>query len=120
MGLVFSLSASMAVAQEASAPAEPDIRYGQGDYVRSGETQGYRGPDRLAEPVSAAFRNAEIETVVNQIIGGALGIDYTVANDVRGQVTLRMNAVETRSGVIRQLRDVLAAAGVSRATPPTP
>jgi len=112
-GLVLVGTSPSAQAQDTSPETAPEIRYGGGEFVRSGDAQDNRGPDRLVEPVSAAFRNAEISTVVNEIIGGALGLDYTVANDVRGQVTLRMNDVTSRSGVIRQLRDALAAAGVS-------
>jgi general secretion pathway protein D len=69
--------------------------------------------ERLAVPYSAAYRNAEIDSVVNQVLGSALGVDYTISPQVRGQITLRMSNIETHSGVIRHLRDALATVGVS-------
>lgn len=100
------------LAQEQFEATPAQAEYGTGQFIRSPAGQSLNQPDRLASPVSAAFRDAEIETVINQIIGGALGLDYTVSNDVSGRVTLRMNGVETRSGVLRQLRDTLASAGI--------
>ncbi len=97
MALAMTGVVTQASAQTVSPQTEPEITYGNGDFIRSDDQPLRRGPDRLADPVSATYRNAEIEAVVNQIIGEALGLDFTVANDVRGQITLRMNNVETRS-----------------------
>ncbi|WP_300531294.1 secretin N-terminal domain-containing protein [Maricaulis sp.] len=113
MALAMPGGVTQANAQTVPPQTEPEITYGNGDFIRSDDQPQRRGPDRLADHVSATYRNAEIEAVVNQIIGEALGLDFTVANDVRGQITLRMNNIETRSGVIRQLRDALAAVGVT-------
>lgn len=91
--------------------AQVDI--GSGQYFQTPDGPTRIGAERLEAPYSAAYRNAEIDSVVNQILGSALGVDYTISPQVRGQITLRMSNVETRSGVIRHLRDALAAVGVS-------
>ena len=93
---------------------EPELRFGTGEFIR-------QDPDRAAaanQPLpdggfSASYRDADVGFVVNQVLGEFLGLDYTVANDVRGQVTLRMEDVQTRGEAMQRLRNALAAIGVS-------
>jgi len=109
---LLTMSASFAQ-NEPPETSTSQVELGSGLYFQTPDNPTRSGAERLQVPYSAAYRNAEIDSVVNQILGSALGIDYTISPQVRGQITLRMSDVETRSGVIRHLRDALATVGVS-------
>jgi general secretion pathway protein D len=113
-GPVSGQDAGDAPVAEASGHAAPEIHYGAGEFIRPDDDQTPNANERLPDGgFSVTYRDAEIAYVVNEVLGEFLGVDYTIANDVRGQLTLRMEDIQTRGEAIQNLRDALAAVGVS-------
>jgi len=109
-----SYSASYAQEGEQPVTTEPEVHFGGEEFIRSDGSQDVNADQRLADGgFSVTYRNAEIAFVVNQVLGDYLGVDYTVANDVTGQISLRMNDIRTRGEAVQNLRDALAAVNVS-------
>ena len=108
------IASASAQESEQRIPTEPEINYGSGQFIRSDGDQSANANQILPDGgFSVTYRNAEIAFVVNQVLGDYLGIDFTVANDVTGQITLRMNDIRTRGEAVQNLQDALAAVGVS-------
>lgn len=114
-----SLMSASALAQDAAPePTDdtaPSTDYRPGRFVR---------PDALASRVaeavdadatgfSATYRDADAAFVVNQILGEFLKVDYSIAPDVDGTVTLRVSDVRTRAQALAALRSALAPLGVA-------
>lgn len=92
-----------------------------GDVVRPGQfAQGSSSSQQTSpvdfeteEPFSATYVGADIATVVNQILGEFLNIDYSIAPDVSGLVTLRIEEVRSRLAAIDALRTALRPMGIA-------
>lgn len=65
------------------------------------------------EPFTATYVAADVLTVVNQILGQFLKIDYAIAPDVSGVVTLRVDGVKSRLAAIDALRAALRPIGIA-------
>lgn len=65
------------------------------------------------EPFSATYVAADIKAVAAEILGEFLKLDYSVAPDVSGLVTLRMENVRSRLAAIDALRTAAAPLGVA-------
>ena len=73
---------------------------GRGEFFKPFDQAGVGGADTLpGGPFSLVYRNADIATVINQVLGEHLQTDFTIAPDVQGQVTLRMQDVADAVGV---------------------
>jgi len=93
--------------------AERASEFRPGRFVRSPDTSDPRDNAIIGEPFSATYRDADVAFVVNQILGEFLGIDYSLAPDVSGRVTLRMSDVRTRAQALGALRAALDPLGVA-------
>lgn len=93
----------------------------QGDVVRPGQfVQGSAGSALASpvdfeteEPFSATYAGADIAMVVNQILGEFLKIDYSIAPDVSGVVTMRIEEARSRLAAIDALRTALKPMGIA-------
>jgi hypothetical protein len=65
------------------------------------------------EAFSATYRDADVALVVNQILGEFLGLDFTIAPDVAGTITLRASGIRSRAEAIALLRSALSPLGVA-------
>jgi general secretion pathway protein D len=112
-------SASAQVQQPVEGEPEPQHEaplhdIGRGEFFKPLDQAAVGGAQPLpGGPFSLVYRNADIATVVNQVLGEYLQTDFTIAPDVQGQVTLRMQDVATRGEALQNLRDVLAPLSVS-------
>lgn len=92
----------------------PVHEIGRGEFFKPFDQVGVGGAAPLpGGPFSLVYRNADIATVINQVLGEHLQTDFTIAPDVQGQVTLRMQDVATRGDALQNLRDVLAPLSIS-------
>lgn len=106
-----------AVALAGIAIAQPP----QGDVVRPGQfVQGSAGSPQASpvdfqtnEPFSATYVGADIAMVVNQILGEFLKVDYSIAPDVSGIVTMRIEEASSRLIAIDALRTALKPMGIA-------
>jgi len=101
------------VDETAAPPPARDSDYRPGRFVRSPNTANARDDTVIGEAFSATYRDAEVAFVVNQILGEFLGVDYSLAPDVSGRVTLRMSDVRTRAQALDVLRAALDPLGVA-------
>lgn len=65
------------------------------------------------EPFSATYVGADVANVVHEVLGDFLKIDYSVAPDVGGLVTMRLDNVRSRLVAINALRNALRPQGVA-------
>ncbi|GHE20913.1 type II secretion system secretin GspD [Halomonas urumqiensis] len=63
--------------------------------------------------ITLNFEMADVREVVNTILGELLGLNYLVAPDVSGQVTLQTSRPVTADALLRILEDVLTASGLA-------
>jgi general secretion pathway protein D len=63
--------------------------------------------------MSAIFVAADVITVVNQVLGDFLKIDYSIAPDVSGLVTMRVDGIQSRLAAIDALRTALRPLGIA-------
>lgn len=99
-------------AQESSAP--PVLEFGSGEFLADPGSQSDGQSDtRLDQPFSATYSAADIRTVANEIIGEVLGLNFTVAPDVTGQVTMRIENAQSRRAVLEALRSGLQPNGAA-------
>ncbi|MEQ1783514.1 MAG: secretin N-terminal domain-containing protein, partial [Hyphomonadaceae bacterium] len=65
------------------------------------------------EPFSAMYIGADIPLVVNQVLGEFLKIDYSIAPDVSGSVTMHVESIQSRLTAIQVLRTALVPMGIA-------
>lgn len=93
---------------------DPEIIRGSGEFINTAPAQAETGPERLpGGPVTVRYNEADIGAVIDELVGEVLGLDYTVAADVQGRISLRMTDVATRSSVVQRLRSALNAVNVA-------
>ncbi|MHA6287166.1 hypothetical protein [Maricaulis sp. CAU 1757] len=80
--LIVALAAPAQAVQSSEAPPRedaPEITIGDGRFIRdSGLDPAGRDQRLPGGGFSTAFRDAEVTTVVNQVLGDFLGLDFTV------------------------------------------
>lgn len=99
----------------AQAP-QPDVATGQGQFVQRGSasTQATSIVDfQTDEPFSGTYVGADIPMVVNQILGDFLKIDFSIAPDVSGVLTMRVENIQSRLAAIDALRTALKPMGIA-------
>lgn len=69
-------------------------------------------PDE-GEPVDINFVNAEIRSTLDAVLGGMLGLNYTLAPKVQGQITIRTTRPLPRSQALAAVDAVLREQGFS-------
>ena len=90
------------------------VEPGRGVFLRDLDSRLERASQPLpGGPFSVVFRDAPIASVVNQVLGEQLGVDYALAPDVSGQVTLRLQDIATRGEALQALRDALSPLSIS-------
>lgn len=95
-------------------PAGAETAYRPGRFVTDAADAGRASDDAaLTEGFSATYRDADVAFVVNQILGEFLKIDYSLAPDITGRVTLRLSDVRTRAQALDALRAAFAPLGIA-------
>jgi general secretion pathway protein D len=97
-------------------PPEPDQQTRPGQFVQRGnnsQTPASSVDFETKEPFSATYVGADIPTVVNQLFGEFLKIDYTIAPDVSGLLTMRLDNVKSRLATIEAVRLALRPMGIA-------
>jgi len=109
LGLSFIVAAAPAIAQ----PPETVTRPGQ--FIQRSTTQTTTSPVDFEtdEPFSGSYAGADIAMVVNQILGEFLKIDFSIAPDVSGVVTMRVENLNSRLAAIDALRTALTPMGIA-------
>ncbi len=105
-------------ARDAAAAVRPVFRLGSGRFLNnalySRGMQGSAAPDLLDEEgVILNFANADIREVVRAILGDILQLNYTVAPEVSGQVTLQSSSPLATSDLIPTLESLLRLNGAA-------
>lgn len=126
IGLVLAAASAMhARAQQPPAPpltvesgsisAEPAIVLRPGQFVQRTESPSTApvADVEMDQAFSATYVGADVNLVINAILGQFLQIPYTVAPDVQGTVTLGIEGVRTRSAGIGLLRSALQPLGIT-------
>ena len=65
------------------------------------------------QPFSGSYVGADINMVVNQILGEFLRIDFSIAPDVTGVMTMRVANLQARHAAIEALRTALTPMGIA-------
>ncbi|MBC8130107.1 MAG: hypothetical protein H7Y08_07270 [Rhizobiaceae bacterium] len=60
------------------------------------------------ESVTVNFQGATINFVLEQMLGGALGVNHVAPNDIGGSITFRTETPIPKSRVLQVVRDILA------------
>lgn len=106
----------MRLAQADSVRPQRDAQteYRPGQFVASPEARSAEGDDVEIndEGFSASYADADVRLVANQILGEFLGLDYSIAPDVSGLVTMRVSDVRTRGQALDALRAALTPLGL--------
>lgn len=94
-----------AMAQE----AEPEIDIRPGEFVmrQASRPDEARLDQPRADTFSATYVGADARAVVNEILGDYLGLDYSIAPEINGQVTMRIDNVNSRGAALDALRSSL-------------
>lgn len=61
-----------------------------------------------AQTIRVDFQNTPIGDVLQQLLGGALGVNYVAPDDLEGRITFRTETPIPKSRVLQILRDILA------------
>ena len=94
----------------------PEVNLGQGQFVLRG---GAPAPATSIvdfatdEPFSGTYVGADVPMVVNQILGDFLKIDFSIAPDVTGIVTMRVENIQSRLAAIDALRTAFKPMGIA-------
>jgi general secretion pathway protein D len=112
LALVIAAGGVAAQAQQPSPSQEP-LRPGL--FVQRAESNSSTDSSdfQTDEPFSATYVGADVTTVVNQILGEFLNIDYSIAPDVSGLVTMRVENVQSRLAAIEALRTAVRPLGIA-------
>lgn len=95
---------------------QPEAALGQGQFVQRGgaSTQATSIVDfQTDEPFSGTYVGADIPMVVNQILGDFLKIDFSIAPDVAGVLTMRVENIQSRLAAVDALRTALKPMGIA-------
>jgi len=65
------------------------------------------------EPFSGTYVGADIPMVVNQVLGDFLKIDFSIAPDVSGVLTMRVENIQSRLAAVDALRTALKPMGIA-------
>ena len=94
--------------------AEPELAPGRGAFLNAPRDAAVNRPDRLSQgPLTVRYLDADVVAVIDDIVGEVLALDYTIAADVQGRISLRMTEVTSREAVLEQLQTALAAINVA-------
>jgi len=110
-GAAYLLLAAGAWSQQ---PQTDIVRPGQ--FVQRSNTQSAAasGVDfQTDKPFSGTYVGADIGMVVNQILGEFLKVDFSIAPDVSGVVTMRVENLQSRLAAIDALRTALKPMGIA-------
>jgi general secretion pathway protein D len=116
---VFALASLVALTltfgPNAIAQQQPADVLKPGQFVQRGGAQATTSPVDFEtdEPFSGSYAGADIAMVVNQILGEFLKIDYSIAPDVSGVVTMRVENLQSRLAAIDALRTALRPMGIA-------
>lgn len=99
-----------------AAPATSQISYGTGRFFTSADSSpslpGTRRGNGADSGQGFSFRNAPIEVVLNQVLGEAFGLNYTIDPLVTGTLTLRIDDIRGASEAVSALNAALALQGL--------
>lgn len=110
-GAVLSTFATSAWCQQ---PMPDIVRPGQFVQRPGSPAQTASGVDfQTDKPFSGTYVGADIGMVVNQILGEFLKVDFSIAPDVSGVVTMRVENLQSRLAAIDALRTALKPMGIA-------
>lgn len=93
----------------ANVPAYPSASYGRATVSPGAAPGAAEAPTVSPEgKISLNFADTDIRTVVDQILGGILHVNYTIDAGVTGTVTLRTAAPLTRAALLPTLQTLLS------------
>lgn len=114
-GLSLGSGAFSNYSSSASTPRRSEeLIYGDQTFVADIEG----GEHAVAEPAphpggeSFVFRNAPIDAVVNEVLGQTFGLSYSIAPDVRGTITVRLDGISTPEQAVANLDAALGLQGL--------
>ncbi|MEO0883013.1 MAG: secretin N-terminal domain-containing protein [Pseudomonadota bacterium] len=113
------LSDSAKIAAEAGQRIQrsTELNYGTEQFIDRGPLAEYYGaPASGAGGESFVFRNAPIDAVVHEILGETYGAGYSIAPDVQGTITLRLDGVASLDDAAAGLGAALSLQGVELTT----
>ena len=91
-----------------SAPVTRDSRemiYGTQSFYEPLQTGDLSDSSRASgsDGESFNFRNAPIDAVLNEVLGESFGLNYSLAPDIRGQISLRLDGIKTADEAVASL-----------------
>ena len=114
-GLPLGSGAFSNYSSSASTPRRSEeLIYGDQTFVADVES----GEEATAQPAphpggeSFVFRNAPIDAVVNEVLGQTFGLSYSIAPDVRGTITVRLDGISTPEQAVANLDAALGLQGL--------
>ncbi|MEL7129155.1 MAG: secretin N-terminal domain-containing protein, partial [Pseudomonadota bacterium] len=91
-----------------------DFVYGSEEFVNTDRLEiGERESVQKRAGESFIFRNAPIDTVVNEVLGETFGVGYSIAPDVQGSLTLRLDGISSPEDAVSGLAAALQLQGVN-------
>lgn len=105
------LLAAVATAQE----QQPESVTRPGRFIQDGSVSATTSPVDFEtdQPFSGSYVGADINMVVNQILGEFLKVDFSIAPDVTGVMTMRVENLQSRLAAIEALRTALTPMGIA-------
>ena len=103
--------AAVATAQE----QQPESVTRPGRFIQDGSVSATTSPVDFEtdQPFSGSYVGADINMVVNQILGEFLKVDFSIAPDVTGVMTMRVENLQSRLAAIEALRTALTPMGIA-------
>jgi general secretion pathway protein D len=101
----------MADAPGSSTPSAEMI-YGNSRYFNSLEPSAQAPSGVAGEGESFLFRNTPLEAVLNEILGEAFGLSYSVQPGVSGNISIRLEGIKTAEEAVRSLDAALSLQGL--------
>ena len=113
--ILIALGLSLVVATAPAIAQQPETITRPGQFVQRSTAQTTTSPVDFEtdEPFSGSYAGADIAMVVNQILGEFLKIDFSIAPDVSGVVTMRVENLKSRLAAIDALRTALTPMGIA-------
>lgn len=113
-GIGFRSENVVGYSSSASTPRRSEeLIYGDQTFVAETDASNADTPPKPERPggESFIFRNAPIDAVVNEILGQAFGLSYSISPDVQGTITLRLDGISTPEQAVANLDAALGLQG---------
>lgn len=95
---------------ESDAARGVELQIGGGEFARGAVGDAAAPDDRVYEFV---FRDAALDLVIDEVVGGLIGADYVIEPNASARVTVRVSEVRGAAAVIAALNAALSPQGVA-------